>query len=163
VLTAHNLEFDYAFIQSEYRRLEMRYVRPAEQQFCTVLLSRLLLADLPSRSLPNLVQHFGFDVGPSHRAEADTKACWLLAQYLLTQICQEPDEALLDRFSQQWVRLKDAARLLKRPRSEVKSHLEARGVEHQVSRRSNRFLYRRGDIEQLYWDLHGQQLALEGF
>lgn len=162
VLTAHNLDFDYAFIQAEYRLQETPFFRPVEQQFCTVLLSRLLLADLPSRSLPNLVQHFGFDVGRSHRAEADTLACWLLAQHLLDLMRQMSDEQLLDCFRQQWVRLQDAAKLLKQPKSQVRAELDQRGVECRPSRRNSRFLYRRADVEQLYWDSHGQQLSLEG-
>ncbi|MBD0269458.1 MAG: 3'-5' exonuclease [Cyanobacteria bacterium Co-bin8] len=162
VLTAHNVDFDYAFIQAEYRQLEMSYSRPAEKLFCTVLLSRLLLADLPSRSLPDLVQHFGFDVGRSHRAEADTQACWLLANYLLTLIREEPDEILLARFAQQWVRLKDAAKLLGLPKSQVRDTLNDRGAECRTSRRNSRFLYRRGDIENLYQELNSQQFSLEG-
>lgn len=162
VLTAHNLEFDYAFLQSEYRLLDIPYARPVESRFCTVLLSRLLLADLPSRSLPDLVQHFGFDVGRSHRAEADTQACWLLAKHLLTLIREEADEVLLAQFGQQWVRLQDAAKLLKRPKSEVRDWLNSREAECRPSRRNSRFLYRRADIEQLYWELNSQQLTLEG-
>lgn len=160
-LTAHNLEFDYSFIQYEYRQLETRYARPTDQRFCTVLLSRLLLADLPSRCLPDLVQHFGFDVGRSHRAEADTQACWMLAKHLLTLIREEPDEVLLAQFSQQWVRLQDAAKLLKVPKSRVRDALNDRGAECRPSRRNSRFLYRRGDIETLYWELKEQQLSLE--
>jgi DNA polymerase III subunit epsilon len=86
ILTAHNLGFDYRFLQAEYARLGVPYHRPNGEQFCTVKLSRLLLADLPSRSLPHLVRHFGFEVGAAHRAAADTLACWMLAKHLLTQI-----------------------------------------------------------------------------
>ncbi|HEY9879723.1 MAG TPA: 3'-5' exonuclease, partial [Leptolyngbyaceae cyanobacterium] len=160
-LTAHNLEFDYAFIQAEYRHLETQYSRPSDQRFCTVLLSRLLLADLPSRCLPDLVEHFGFDVGRSHRAEADTQACWLLAKHLLTLIREESDEVLLDQFSQQWVRLQDAAKLLRIPKSRIRDTLNARDAECRPSRRNSRFLYRRRDIETLYWELKEQPLPVE--
>jgi DNA polymerase III subunit epsilon len=84
ILTAHNFSFDYSFLQAEYRRLGIDFRAP--KQLCTVKLSRLLLADLPSRSLPNLVKHFGFNVGKSHRAESDAIACWLLLEKLLQQI-----------------------------------------------------------------------------
>lgn len=80
LLTAHNIAFDYPFIQLELSRIGINFHRPKSEQFCTVLLSRIMLPDLPSRSLPNLVQYFGFKVGASHRAESDTIACWLLAQ-----------------------------------------------------------------------------------
>lgn len=160
VLTGHNLAFDYGFIQSEYRHFGQSFQRPDPQRFCTVLLSRLLLADLPSRSLPQLVSHFGFDVGRSHRALADTKACWLLANLLLTQIKETSDLALCQQFAQQWVPLREAAKAFTCTRRELQQQLDARGCEHRASRRSNRYLYRRGDIEALYKELHPQQLAL---
>lgn len=159
-LTAHNLEFDYNFLQSEYRHLDHVFRRPAEQQFCTVLLSRLLLADLPSRSLPNLVEHFNFDVGPSHRAGADTKACWLLAERLLRQIQSEPEEALVALFGRQWIRLQDAAVMLQCPAKTAQQLLEAQNIESRLSKRKNRLMYRRGDVERIRLERNGNQLSL---
>ena len=147
VLTAHNLDFDYSFLQAEYRRLGHTFIRPEPQRLCTVQLSRLMLADLPSRSLPDLVQHFGFEVGPSHRAEADTQACWLLAQRLLTELLTESDEVLLRRFAQQWLPLKLVAKLMGCSQQEGRSRLEQAGVFPRSSRRSGRLMYRRGDVE----------------
>lgn len=160
ILTGHNLAFDYGFIQSEYRRLGQTFQRAERQRFCTVLLSRLLLADLPSRSLPQLVKHFGFDVGRSHRALADTKACWLLANLLLTQMKETSDAHLKQQFTQQWVPLREAAKIFTCTKRELQQQLERRGCEHKASRRSNRYLYRRGDIESLYKELYPQQLSL---
>ena len=112
VLTAHNLAFDYAFLRAEFGHLGIVFARPVADQLCTVILARLLLPDLPSRSLPELVKHFQFPVGQSHRAEADTIACWLLAKRLLTEVQNEPDASLLERFAKQWLPLGDAAALL---------------------------------------------------
>ncbi|MBE7383908.1 MAG: 3'-5' exonuclease [Leptolyngbya sp. SIO1E4] len=149
VLTAHNLAFDYSFLQAEYRHLDHSFTRPVEQRLCTVLLSRLLLADLPSRSLPNLVEHFGFDVGPSHRAGADTRACWLLAERLLRQIQSEPEELLIERFGRQWIQLQDAAAILNCPQKMAQKLLDECGIESRLSKRKNRPLYRRGDVERI--------------
>ena len=160
VLTGHNLAFDYSFIQAEYERLGQDYKRPVAQQFCTVILSRLLLADLPSRSLPQLVQHFGFDVGRSHRAMADTKACWLLANLLLERLANTSDEALRQQFDEQWVPLREAAKVFGRPRSELQQRLDAQDCERRTSRRGNRHMYRRRDLEALYCELHPPQLSL---
>jgi DNA polymerase-3 subunit epsilon len=160
VLTAHNLEFDYRFLQSEYRHLEHSFVRPADEQLCTVLLSRLLLADLPSRSLPDLVKHFEFEVGPSHRAGADTRACWLLAEMLLKQIQNEDETVLLKRFGRQWVRLKDAAAMLQCPAKEAQQILTEAQVESRFSKRKNRPLYRRGDVERILRERTGEQLSV---
>jgi DNA polymerase-3 subunit epsilon len=151
VLTAHNLEFDYGFIQSEYALLDTVFERPVEAQLCTVVLSRLMLPDLPSRSLPNLVHHFGFDVGRSHRAEADTKACWLLLHRLLTEILNEPDEVLLPRFAQQWIPLKDAATILGCTGRQARSRLTHANVQPRLVGRYKTPMYQRGAVEQVYW------------
>lgn len=160
VLTGHNLAFDYGFIQAEYQRLGQGFKRPEAQQFCTVILSRLLLADLPSRSLPQLVRHFGFDVGRSHRALADTKACWLLANLLLERLAHTSDDALRRQFAEQWVPLRDAAKVFSCPRAELQRQLDARGCDRRTSRRGNRHMYRRGDLETLYRELYPEQLSL---
>jgi DNA polymerase III subunit epsilon len=160
VLTAHNLEFDYGFLQAEYKRMGSSFVRPASHRFCTVMLSRLMLADLPSRSLPELVRHFNLKVGPSHRAEADTKACWLVAEMLLKRIQQEPDEMLLPMFQQQWIRLKDAAGILQCRKGEASEILKSSEIEYRFSKRSNQMLYRRGDVEEVYWSKQGEQLSM---
>ena len=162
VLTAHNLDFDYGFLQSEYKRLDVHYYRPPSHRFCTVLLSRLLLADLPSRSLPDLVKHFSFDVGTSHRAEADTKACWLLAEILLTQIQQEPEEKILGIFRQQWIRLQDAAAMFARRKKDTLDLLIKAGLEHRLSKRQQQPLFRRGDVEDVFYAQQGEQLSVLG-
>lgn len=160
VLTGHNLAFDYGFLQAEYRKLGKTFRRQESHRFCTVLLSRFLLADLPSRSLPQLVKHFNFDVGPSHRALADTKACWLLANHLLKRMQTIDDDTLLQQFRRQWIPLREAAKLFSCPRKDVQEHLDTRHCERRNSRRSNRHLYRRGDVETLFRELYPQQLSL---
>ena len=159
-LTAHNIDFDYSFLRTEYKRLGIRFYKPPLKKFCTVQLSRLLLADLPSRSLPRLVEHFSFDVGPSHRAGADTKACWLLAEKLLTQIQTEDDETLLQRFGQQWIPAQDAAKILNCRKEEAIQRLEAANVETRLSSKRKLPLYRRGGVEQFYYEQQGQQMSL---
>jgi DNA polymerase-3 subunit epsilon len=151
ILTAHNIEFDYPFLKMEYAQLGIGFSRPTKEQLCTVELARLMLADLPSRSLPNLVRHFQFDVGPSHRAAADTVACWLLARHLLTEVLTEPDEVVLARFAQQWIPLKTAAQLLACSSKEGRSRLEAAGINYRNLGRGKHplLMYRRGEVEQL--------------
>ncbi|MEM6447900.1 MAG: 3'-5' exonuclease [Cyanobacteria bacterium P01_D01_bin.123] len=149
VLTAHNLQFDYGFLQQEYERLGITFARSPARQFCTVKLSRLLLSHLPSRSLPKLVAHFGFDVGPSHRAEADTLACWLLADKLLTEIVHEPDADLLQRFVSQPITLNAAARLLGCAPAAAYVQLDSAGIAPLYTNRRGTAFYRREAVEQL--------------
>jgi DNA polymerase III subunit epsilon len=147
IFTAHNLSFDYGFICSEFRHLGITFSRPPDVRLCTVILSRLLLPELPSRSLPNLVQHFGFDVGRSHRAAADTQACWLLAKHLLTEIQTTADAELLSRFAQQWLTLGDAAAIMNCSGKQARSRMAQAGIEPRIVGRYNTAMYRRGDIE----------------
>lgn len=152
ILTGHNLAFDYGFVKAEYRRLEVAFARPAAERLCTVQLARLMLPDLPSRSLPDLVQHFQFPVERSHRAEADAIACWLLAKKLLTEIHEAPDEVILERFGREWIPLKLAARLLECTQSKAQKHLKEAGILFRPSARSGTPMYRRGEVEQLGTD-----------
>ncbi|MGB3671906.1 MAG: 3'-5' exonuclease [Phormidesmis sp.] len=160
VFTAHNLDFDYSFLRTEYKRLGIRFYKPPLQKLCTVILSRMLLADLPSRSLPNLIKHFNFGISTSHRAEADTKACWLLAEILLTQIQNEDDETLLKRFGQQWIRLQEAAKILNCRKEEAQQRLTMAQVESRFSQRQKLPMYRRWGVEQFYYAQQGQQMSL---
>lgn len=160
VFTAHNLDFDYSFIRTEYKRIGTRFYKPPLQKLCTVILSRMLLADLPSRSLPNLIKHFNFDIGTSHRAADDTKACWLLAEILLTQIQNEDDETLLKRFGQQWIRLQDAAKILNCRKEDAQIKLDAANVESRLSFKRKLPMYRRWGVEQFYYEQQGQQMSL---
>jgi DNA polymerase III subunit epsilon len=151
VLTAHNLEFDYSFLQAEFGRLDIAFDRPETEQLCTVQLSRLMLPDLPSRSLPDLVRHFRFKVGKSHRAEADTIACWLLAKHLLTEINAEADPVLLAKFARQWLPLKTAAQLLGCSQTDGRSRLTDAKVDSRFVGRGSKGtgMYRRGDVERV--------------
>lgn len=152
ILTAHNLSFDYSFLNAEFAQLGIDFARSADEQLCTVILARQMLPDLPSRSLPNLVKQFGFAVGQSHRAEADTIACWLLAERLLTEILNEADEVLLPRFAKQWLSLAEAAAILKCSTKRVRSHLSKAGIEPRLVGRYQTPLYRRGEVERVYWE-----------
>lgn len=149
VLTAHNLAFDYSFIKTELAAIGLPYMRPPEAQLCTVQLSRLMLPDLPSRSLPNLVRHFQFPVGRSHRAEADTIACWLLAERLLTEIQQEADEVLLERFAQQRIPLGEVATILGCSGKQARALMSQAGIEPRLVGRSKTPMYQRGIVEQV--------------
>lgn len=150
VLTAHNLSFDYAFLKSEYAHLDISFSRPERDRFCTLSLARMLLPELRSRSLPALVQNFNFDVGESHRAEADTLACWLLAKQLLRQIRNTADDDLLDIFAHQWISTDGAAALLGCNESEVGIVMKQAGLPSKSYKRSGG-RYRRGVVESLIY------------
>lgn len=150
ILVAHNLPFDYRFLTAEYQQLGLDFERSPTEQLCTVQMSRQLLADLPSRSLPQLVQHFGFPVGQSHRAAADVEACWQLLALLLQQIQDSEDQVILERLGQEWLPLPLAAQLLDCSRSQAQKQLETlASVEPRYSSRNSTPLYRRVWVEAL--------------
>lgn len=146
-LTAHNLEFDYGFMQKEYQRLGVKFERPPEQQLCTVKLSRLLLADLPSRSLPMLVKHFQFPIPTSHRAAPDTLACWLLVEKLFDRLLNHPAQ-VLEILGRQWISQGEVATILNLPEKEVGAYLASCPIQKRYRR--NRVVYLRGEVESLH-------------
>lgn len=71
VFVAHNVKFDYGFIQREFQRLDMEFVRP---QLCTVLGMRRNFPGISSYSLKNLTEHFDIRLEQHHRAMCDARA-----------------------------------------------------------------------------------------
>lgn len=71
IFVAHNVSFDYGFIQSEYNRLEQRFVRP---YICTKTGMKKHYPGLPSYGLKNLSAQFEIPLVNHHRALADAEA-----------------------------------------------------------------------------------------
>ncbi len=88
VFVAHNVRFDYSFIQEEFKRLGFTYVR---KKLCTVRMSRQAFPGLRSYSLSNLIRHFGLNVGDRHRAMGDTMATVDLFERILDSEKAEED------------------------------------------------------------------------
>ncbi|MDX2271603.1 MAG: 3'-5' exonuclease [Cyanobacteriota bacterium] len=148
ILTAHNLPFDYGFLQAEAQQMGITFRRSAVQQFCTLQLARILLPDLPSRALPALVEHFHLTVSGSHRAEADTLACWQLAQCLLGDIAETCESVMLSRLARQWIPLSVASQILGCSQQQARLRLEKAEITARVQE-NGRIFYRRDDVEQL--------------
>ena len=82
VFVAHNVRFDYSFVQREFRNLGYTYTR---KQLCTVRLSRKILPGLKSYSLGKICTHLNIHNDARHRAEGDAQATLTLFQHLLEQ------------------------------------------------------------------------------
>ncbi|MGF1535907.1 MAG: PolC-type DNA polymerase III [Elainellaceae cyanobacterium] len=162
VLVGHNIAFDYGFLRAAFARQGRPFHKSSALQLCTVQMARLMLADLPSRRLPKLVKHFKFDVGASHRAAADAQACWMLLEMLLTDIQTKRDKTLLQRFRQEWIPLKVAARLLNCSCEDGFGLMAKADIPHRLSGRSTHKtpMYRRGHVEDLVCSQQGIQLSL---
>ena len=85
IFVAHNVMFDYRFIQEEFKRLGYDFER---KRICTVQLSRKLMPGKPSYSLGNLCRELDIEIQGRHRAAGDALATVQLFGKLL-QIEQE--------------------------------------------------------------------------
>ncbi|MGB1204352.1 MAG: exonuclease domain-containing protein [Chitinophagales bacterium] len=80
VFVAHNVQFDYAYIKAEFKRLGHLFQR---QKVCTVNLSKKILPNQASYSLGNLCEDLQIGIQNPHRAEDDAKATVELFKILL--------------------------------------------------------------------------------
>jgi DNA polymerase-3 subunit epsilon len=80
IFVAHNVGFDYSFVQDEFRSLGYKYRR---ETLCTVRLSRKLIPGLRSYSLGKLCESLGIDVYDRHRALGDAEATVKLFDLLI--------------------------------------------------------------------------------
>jgi DNA polymerase III subunit epsilon len=84
IFVAHNVNFDYGFIASEYERLERRFRFP---KLCTVAGMRRRYPGNKSYSLGNLCAVFDIELEDHHRALCDARA----AAHLLNLINRKRD------------------------------------------------------------------------
>lgn len=80
ILVAHNAQFDYRILRTEFSRLGFEYER---ESLCTVELSKYLIPGQPSYSLGKLVRSLGIPVADRHRASGDAQATVKLFKMLL--------------------------------------------------------------------------------
>ena len=81
-IVAHNAQFDYRILRTEYRRLGYDFKR---KTLCTVDLSKKLIPEAESYSLGKLVRSLGIAVSDRHRANGDALATLKLFKLLLNK------------------------------------------------------------------------------
>lgn len=82
ILVAHNAQFDYRILKTEFKRLGFPYER---ETLCTVELAKDLIPDQKSYSLGKLVRALGIPVTDRHRASGDALATVKLFKLLLNK------------------------------------------------------------------------------
>jgi DNA polymerase-3 subunit epsilon len=82
VIVAHNADFDYRILRTEFKRLGFPYKR---KTLCTVSLSKTLIPDQNSYSLGKLARALGIPVSDRHRANGDAMATVKLFKMLLAK------------------------------------------------------------------------------
>ncbi len=80
VIVAHNAQFDYGFIQNEFKQLGYEFHK---NTICTVKLSRKLIPGYKSYSLGKICQQLNISINGRHRAAGDALATVSLFEFLL--------------------------------------------------------------------------------
>lgn len=80
VFIAHNVNFDYSFLNQELQRAGYDWKAP---KLCTVRLSRKIFPNLASYSLGKLCQNLGIPIYHRHRAMGDVEATVTLFERLM--------------------------------------------------------------------------------
>jgi len=95
VLVAHNLQFDYSFLRSEFERADIEI--PQLKTLCTVKLSKFSFPDLKSKSLKNLVKHLHIRHVNVHRALGDAEATAKVLIKILVLLSNNPEITSIDK------------------------------------------------------------------
>ncbi len=82
IIVAHNAEFDYRILKTEFNRLGFKFKR---KSLCTVELSKQLIPDMESYSLGKLTRSLGIPISERHRANGDALATLKLFKLLLSK------------------------------------------------------------------------------
>lgn len=82
IIVAHNADFDYRILKTEFRRLGFDFKRKA---LCTVSLAQQLIPEQESYSLGKLVRALGIPITDRHRANGDALATVQLFKILLNK------------------------------------------------------------------------------
>lgn len=86
IFVAHNVSFDYRFIQEEFKRLGYDYQR---RTMCTVRMGRKFLPGHKSYSLGRICSELGIDINGRHRAAGDALATVSLLEMILARKAQK--------------------------------------------------------------------------
>jgi DNA polymerase-3 subunit epsilon len=70
LFVAHNARFDYAFLRTEFRRLDVHF---SAKVLCTVKLSRRLFPEFPRHSLDAIMERHRLTCSARHRALGDAR------------------------------------------------------------------------------------------
>lgn len=101
VFVAHNSQFDYGFLQEEFRRLGYGF---NTEQLCTVKLSRTLFPEFKRHNLTELITRYNFECSRRHRAFDDARVLWDFLQHVQVNV---PQNQLMAAYK----------KLLKKPRA----------------------------------------------
>jgi DNA polymerase III subunit epsilon len=86
VFVAHNARFDYSFLRTEFRRLDVHF---SAKVLCTVKLSRRLFPEYPRHSLDAVMERHRLTCAARHRALGDAQVLGDFWSKLRSEISEE--------------------------------------------------------------------------
>jgi len=89
IFVAHNVSFDYKFIQEEFKRLGYDYQR---MTMCTVRMGRKFIPGHKSYSLGKICDELGISIHGRHRAAGDALATVKLLEIILERKAQKENK-----------------------------------------------------------------------
>lgn len=98
IFVAHNSQFDYGFLQEEFRRIGYGFNM---DQLCTVRLSRALYKEHKHHNLTAIIERFEFECQNRHRAFDDAKVLWDFLQHVNINIEQKQLQKALKQLLKQ--------------------------------------------------------------
>lgn len=94
VFVAHNVQFDYGFLKSEFQYLGKSF---QSKHFCTAKLSRLLYPADKRHNLDSVIERCGLSCSQRHRALPDAQALWDFYQHIQTNFPTDAVETAVQR------------------------------------------------------------------
>ena len=86
IFVAHNARFDYSFLRTEFRRLDVHF---SAKVLCTVKLSRRLFPEYPRHSLDAVMERHRLTCAARHRALGDARVLGDFWSKLRSEISEE--------------------------------------------------------------------------
>ena len=121
VFVAHNAGFDFYFIQSEIKRLELDSL-PVIVPICTFQMAKKLLPTLKACGITGLSNHFGYEFEDRHRAMPDVEATCFFLEKFLEQVQEDGVDRLhsLIQFQKEGLTKEQINKRIKRQESKLK-------------------------------------------
>ncbi len=94
VFVAHNVQFDYAYVRAEFKRLGTQFQRP---KLCTINLAKNVFPEMASYGLGNMCKDLGITISNRHRAKGDAEATVRLFEMMLER--EQPTNHLAEYIS----------------------------------------------------------------
>ncbi|MEW5918842.1 MAG: exonuclease domain-containing protein [Gemmatimonadota bacterium] len=116
VFVAHNVGFDWRFLNAELERTTGDGFPPDARRLCTIRLARIFLRKLERRSLDHVARYYGIAISQRHRAMGDAVATAHCLTHLLEAAQAAGIHTLhdLDAYVAEWRRRRHSRRRKRR-------------------------------------------------